>query len=229
MDVVIPVADEPVNHTLALAIESIRTHAPQLRIVLLGNTAAWAARVDLAFRLDQLPSRPLLNTDNAMLFACRTEAISDPFLWSNDDIYWRRPVALPELVKQSGTAWGQLTQHSARGMYGVTAHRTHGLLVDRGLPTFSYERHVPLLVSKEAMIDVLGSVERGRFAKRSVYQNTVLPAPVELRPAGLGIGRDVKVFRAPDPIPDLDREPFLSTGNNYPLGGVRELLGLAAK
>ena len=224
MDIVIPVANEPANHTLPLVLRSLAKHAPQLRVVLVGHVGPYAppfnqgvfAAVEHVIEFEQ-PSRYIDNTDKAMRLACQDPEVSDPFIWSNDDIYWRRPVSLVELLHHGAVSRGPLPPktETVRGTYGVLAKESGQLLEDSGLPTYDYERHVPLIVDKSRMLHAL---ELGG-SKRSVYGNLSQDSPVAIRD-------DVKLFTAKDRVPDLADEPFLSTGNNFPVSLLKDMLGL---
>lgn len=145
---------------------------------------------------------------------CLDPNVSDPFVWSNDDIFWLASPSLVELMHESGAALGKLREVANRGLHGRRAHATADILEQEGLPTWNYERHVPLLVHKDEMLralDLGGS-------KRSVYGNLLLPrGPIAVTP-------DVKLFKGTDPVgPDWS---FVSVGNHYPLAGLRTTLGL---
>jgi len=224
MDIVIPVANEPANHTLPLVLRTLAKHAPQLRVVLVGHVGPYRspfnvgdfAQVGHAIDLEQ-DHDYIANTDRAMRAACEDPEVTDPFIWSNDDIYWRRPVGLAELVRHSAVSRGPLPPRTetARGRYASLNKKTSLILEERGHPTYDYERHVPLLVHKGRMLEALAI----GGSKRSVYGNLVNQYPVALRD-------DVKVFSASDKMPDLADEPFLSTGNNFPVNLLPAILGL---
>jgi hypothetical protein len=225
MDIVIPLANEPANHTLPLVLRSLARHAPQLRVVLVGHVGPYAppfnqgdfAAVGHTIDIEQAAGDANGNTDRAMRAACADPEISDPFIWSNDDIYWRRPVSLAELLRHSAISRGPLPPRTetARGMYARLQKLSGELLTDAGLPTYDYERHVPILVHKDTMLKALAL----GGSKRSVYGNLINEYPVAIR-------GDVKLFKATDKVPDLAEEPFLSTGNAFPLQLLPAMLGV---
>lgn len=222
MDVVIPIADEQSNLTLPLALKSIAKYAPQLRTVALGNTMPHSkpyGPIELSIRFDQPAGMMIENTDKAMMLACLDERISDPFIWTNDDIYWRRPVSLEEMIDLSGVALGTLAPaeplHPALGIYGRVEAMTNELLTTLGLPIYNYERHTPVLVHKTEMLHAL---ELGG-SKRSTYGNLMRPQPTR-------IALDVKMHKEWDAVPDIETEPFVSTSSVYPPELLPAMLGL---
>jgi len=213
MDVVIPVAEEPRNRTLPLAVASIRKHTTH-RVILAGHVEPWEELADLLIPVTQARSTPLTNTDTIMATVCTDPRVDDTFLWSNDDIFWRAPADDDELTQISATARGDLVEHPVGGRYARAATMTARQLQDRGLPTFDYERHVPMIVDAPTMLGVLAGFGRP-FAKRSAYLNTILPQPAAVEP-------DVKIWQVKHPVP---RGPVFSVGSSYPYPLLLKALG----
>jgi hypothetical protein len=223
MDIVIPVADEETNPTLQYALESIARFESGCRVVLVGAVEQLPGdTTDLAHMTVQISQdkdvRPTENTDKLMRWAVDLAAITDPFIWSNDDIYWRRQVSLAELMMQNATSLGPLSRRSpdAVGLssYALEEAITRQVLEHAGLRTDSYERHVPLLVHKDSMRHALllgGS-------KRSVYGNLELPHGPQ------STGRDVKLFHGSEKLGFPSEQPFFSTGAQFPVDKLRAML-----
>jgi hypothetical protein len=173
--------------------------------------------VQTVIPLAQHPDKPIWNTDQAMRKACESPVVSDPFIWSNDDIYWRRPVSLEELISHSKVAKGQLPipnpAQPAKGLYARLETTTFVILAEHSLQTYSYERHVPLLVHKREMLEALAM----QASKRSIYGNLMNVKPEFVR-------HDVKLFAATDKLPDIEIEPWFSTGNAFPHGLISAML-----
>lgn len=215
MDIVIPVAEQPRNETLVFALSSIEKHT-RLTPVVMGYTRNWGAAAAKKYRVRdifQIMHQPNRNTDAIMREACLDPGITDPFVWSNDDIFFTRPVPLTELLEQGAMALGSLYDVENKGLYGRQAHATLKLLQEAGKPVWNYERHVPLVVHKA---DMLRALNFGG-AKRSVYQNLRRQMPYSF-------GLDVKVFKKADHVPTPDESPFFSVGNDYPIELVRSTL-----
>lgn len=215
MDVVIPVADEQRNETLPRALASLERWAPDLRQVIVGNAMPWVDFGPAAYgiRFDQPRGQAIANTDRAMQLALDDPTISDPFIWSNDDIYWREATPMDVLEFWSATSRGELPKRTteASGVYTRLNVLTRKLLSAARLPTWDYEMHVPLVVHKDVMRQALAL----GGSKRSVYGNLLRAEPSQVR-------QDVKVFSVEDTV---RAAPFLSTGNDYPLDAVDAILG----
>ena len=179
--VVIPVADEPANPSLPLAIASIHKHTDYIPVTVgkdFGVTPQHIATTQLLGR-----GHAFTNTDLAVRVACETGWVSDPFILSADDIYWLEP-ATP-----IRWALGRLETAQGSTVYAQRKRATAALLQSMGLPTFDYESHTPILVHKAPMLEALTLGGE----KRSVYGNiTGLPDH---------IGPDVKLRHATDPLP----------------------------
>jgi hypothetical protein len=229
VDVVIPVTDEPSNQTLGAAVGSIRKHAPNLRVVLIGHVwpyiVPYAALGDVGIPMIQNRDTPIQNTNKAMQVACLSPEISDPFIWSNDDIYWRRPVDLEEMLLVSGTAKGRLPNRTYAvmeasampyGRYEMWQARTADMIrAIPGMSDWDYERHTPLLVEKKPMLHAL---EMGGD-KRTLYGNLMRDEPLAIKP-------DTKIWKISDPQLPVEVEPFVSTGNGYPAADLPRMLEL---
>lgn len=190
LHVVIPTADEPRNGSLPYALASIARHTDYTPVTVGHDHGS----------CDHIPTTQLrgrvnafTNTDIAIRTACETDWISDPFIWSADDIYWMRPA---EPVRW---AIGKLEDAEGRTVYVQRKHDTANLLTGLGLPTFDYEAHVPMLIHKP---DALDALELGG-SFRSMYGN--LTGEPEM------IAPDVKLRNYSAPLPPA---PWVSTHGN---------------
>lgn len=202
MIVVIPVADEPVNPTLPLAIETIRRHT-DYDIVTIGRNHRVARHLHLA----QSPRGHdrFINTDNAMRLACHH---FDTFIWSADDTYWTRP------AEPTRWALGQLPGTHDTGTNTRKAN-TRKWLLEHGHPTWDYEVHVPMLIDAAPMREVMTIIkESGPLDKRSLYGN--LTGQPDL------IAPDVKIRNNEDPIPDA---PWISSNGTHQWETITHLVG----
>jgi hypothetical protein len=229
LSLVIPVEDEPTNDTLAIALASVKRHVPWLHPVLIGNPLTlqqylepieWTAPPALALPfLQPHPNDPVGNTTKMLSLALDDTygvLITDPFVWSNDDIFFRGPVTLDDLYEAGATARGHLEEVPKAGRYGRIARRTADVLsgLRPARPTWNYERHVPLVVNKLDMRHALATADGG--SPRSTYQNLRLDQPV-------AVAEDVKAFTEKD-LATLPPGPIFSTGNRFPLEPLREFL-----
>lgn len=186
MHVVIPVRVGR-NRSLPIALATIARHTNLIPVVVGHNPGIDVAHVKTAQGRDGFA-----NTELAMRAALDTDWVSDPFVWSADDIYWTRPA---EPIRW---ALGDLADHTA-GVHGRRKQQTLQILEDLGLPTFDYESHTPLPVHKAGMREAL----RMGGTMRSMYGNTT-GTPDRVAP-------DVKLRTAHDPVPDTE---WLSTSHS---------------
>jgi hypothetical protein len=224
--VVIPVAVEPVNFTLPLALASIATHAPWLNPVLIGEpiqlepyTVPYTKELGpirvLPFMTQGLD--PAVNTNAMLRAALMDEEITDPFVWSNDDIYFLRETSLDDIRVAGATARKKLEDNPPTGRYGTQSHHTAAVLRGLSKPTWDYERHVPIVVNKDRMRLALAF---GPTAyPRSMYQNLQFEKPAFVQ-------RDVKAFATADLAPLARDGQFFSTGNRIDAGDIRRVLKL---
>lgn len=218
LDLVIPVADTIRNESLVLSLDMIEKHASNLRVVVMGNhfVSANDPRVALTIPVLQGHNTPIFNTDMLMRMACTDRRISDPFVWTNDDIFWLRPVSLPELVHISQTTKGDLRSNIKKGTHGLLAHQAYHSLNALNRPTWDYERHVPMVIHKDTMLQALSLTG----SKRSLYGNLNWDYPSIL-------AKDVKLFD-PAQVSVLPDGPFVSVAPEFRAHDIRELLGLPA-
>jgi hypothetical protein len=188
MHVIIPVADEPSNPSLPVALASIAEHTDYYPVTV-GRDHGLITQHIATVQQPGL-TQAFANTDLAVRVACETAWVSDPFILSADDIYWTEPAA------PIRWALGNLADAQGSTVYAQRKRATAALLEALGLPTFDYESHTPLLIHKAPMLEALALGGE----KRSVYGNlTGLPDHV---------GPDVKLRRRSEPRPAA---PWYST------------------
>lgn len=185
--VVIPVRPAVLNPPLNLALEQLEHHHPDMVVFLIGHLP----RINTTLEVVHIPTVQgrdrFANTDLAMRTALDDPRIPDPFIWSNDDIYWTRPHDPVDWHMGELPTTGT-TRYASRKVW------TRNILTQHGLPTFDYELHTPTLISKPLMDEAL----RIGGSMRSIYGN--------LQNTGTHHA-DVKVYPG-RPIPD---GPFLSS------------------
>jgi hypothetical protein len=187
MHVVIPVRVGR-NRSLPIALATISRHT-DLQPVIVGHNPG----VDAPHIPTHQGRDGFVNQETAMHAALDTAWISDPFVWSNDDIYWTRP------ADPIRWALGLLDDDERTGVHGRRKRDTARLLERHGYPTFDYESHTPLPVLKDPMRDAL----RMGGTMRSTYGN-ITGHPDRVAP-------DVKLRHRHDPIPDT---AWLSTAHS---------------
>jgi len=167
LDIVIPVKASPDNECVNYALASIARFYPGRRVFLIGGQPSLDSHeLNVTCISTRQGDNRYVNTDLAMRVALDNDDVNDPFIWSNDDIYWMRP------ADPIRWAIGKLEDVRGGGIFRRRKRATGELLASLSLPTFDYETHVPIAVDKRHMseaLDIGGD-------KRSVYGNlTGLP------------------------------------------------------
>lgn len=183
--VVIPTAVERANPSLPVALKSIRRFTPYVPVTV-GHD--WGLCSHIPTRQDNSTWKAIFgNVARALRTVVETDWISDPFVWSNDDIYWLESAA------PARWALGLLEDTRDRSRYGHRKRLTSDLLRSAGLPTWDYESHTPLLIDKANAVRAL-DIAGPNGAWRSVFGNlTGVPDHV---------GPDVKLARRDASLPD---------------------------
>lgn len=169
MYVVIPVRDKDRNLSLPHALASIARHTDYTPLTI-GRDLGLCEHIATVQQPGQRFARR--NTNLAMRTAC--ELLAEPFIWSNDDVYWLRP-ATP-----IRWALGDLRDAQGSTLNRTRKQTTADWLSEHGLPTWDYEAHVPMLIDPMPMLDALEAVDANPdLEKRSLFGNmTGLPERV---------------------------------------------------
>jgi len=183
MNVVIPLRPRPVYQTLHATLDSIREHT-DYQVVIIGADPKYKGVKHIPTR-ERRPQK-FTGQEAALRIAATTDWISDPFIYSNDDILWTQP-ATP-----IRWALGNLRDDTRTNEYGRRKHRTADILDRLGLPTGDYESHTPLPVTKAGILEALLYCGDGGNI-RSLYGN-LTGTPDRIAP-------DVKIRRPTDGIP----------------------------
>lgn len=206
-DIVIPVKYTSMNDELRYAIRSLETNMSYRSLVVLGYRPGWL-EPDHHISFNQKAGSKYLNTTQMMKMACEDPNVSDPFIWTNDDIFAIQPMpTLPHLNR--GPVERVLKAYLEKGsrVYAEGMQETLDLMREFGLegPFMSYELHMPMLIEKNPMLEVL-SMTKNRTSvlhKRTFYGNWVSYN-------GLTVP-DCKIYREDQNWPS--NFPFLSTSD----------------
>lgn len=160
VDVVYVVREGDENPELRLSLRSIAAHVPHRRVWIVGYTPRWVTGVE-SIRTEQAGSKWVNSTANVVA-ACRHPDVSDRFVLCNDDMYVLRPLVDldVELALHRGRARDVLAESRSRRLHDPTytdgMAATIDLLESWGhLDPLSYELHIPMVVDKAVMLDVL--------------------------------------------------------------------------
>lgn len=170
IDAVIPFRSEPRHGNIELyyALRSLRRHARGLRhIYLVGDPCPWEME-----GVRHIPAGDIVNRPNYSIFAktrvaCTQEEISDPFLFSNDDIYLLRDVDIAELPNYYHNTIDQHTRSINNG-YLLFVNNTKKIVGNNAL---WFDIHVPILYRKQRYIDKLAPLDwsHHEYTIKTVY------------------------------------------------------------
>lgn len=207
LDIVCPNRQGNKNNELRYALRSWEAHVPHRNIWLMGSPPAWTQQVEKTpFR--QGPNFRL-NTTLAMEKACNNPAISDPFIWMNDDYFIMKPI--PEVPHLNRGYLNQVIMDhpDKKHIYLQGMQSTKGLLIDMGFAEFdilSYELHMPMLIHKTTMlytIKVYRESRRDNLHKRTLYGNIIQYE-----------GETVEDNKIVNPVAEWDKEcTYISTSD----------------
>lgn len=189
MYAVIPVADEPTNPSLPHAIASIRRHTNYTPITV-GKDHHLCDHIPTT----QQPGRAHIFTNQNLAMRTALTELAEPFIWTNDDIYWLRP------AQPIRWALGDLENDFGNTIYQRRKHTTWQTLRAYGLPTWDYESHTPLPVTDLTAMNLALNMTG---AMRTLYGN-LTGVPDMAAP-------DVKMRRSSDPLPNA---AWASTSGN---------------
>lgn len=164
MDLVYPVRFGNLNEELRYSLRSQEKNLPHEEVHIVGYSPGWLTGVNSFSYLHG--ASKFENTTNAVRAACNSVAVSEDFILCNDDFFTLKPLAdLPKLNR------GPIDRFLDK--FGVPA--TRDLLIKMGCTDIlSYELHVPMIVNKTLMKDVLDYAERFQIRglnKRTLYGN----------------------------------------------------------
>lgn len=172
VDVVIP-CRTGVNHELKWALRSIDANLPHRNLWLINAAPIWYR--GLLYQIPD-PKDKHHATDRALSSVVENDAISERFIWSNDDIYIMQPWD-GRAVFHRGTIDEVIAIYTAAG---ISSHYTTGMANTRdylrGLgidEPLSYELHAPMPMTKAGVVEMMRHKEAAGIAlhKRTLYGN----------------------------------------------------------
>jgi len=159
------------NEELRYSLRSLK-NIPHDRVWVVGDKPAWC-------NTHIIRNRNMGNkhktTSQHLEMACMDRRISNPFILFNDDFYVTEPTEIGHYNR--GDVQDVLIDYLERfgqGTYITGMRDTYALLKRLGLPTLSYELHIPMIIHKEKMLEAL---ELGKqitnLHKRTLYGNLI--------------------------------------------------------
>lgn len=122
-----------------------------------------------------------INIFKKILLACQMPQVSDPFLLFNDDHYLNRHFDAAEFPYfYQDTLMQTMYKRKVEDAYMAAMKNTYRALSERGLSTFYFDVHTPVLIHKKEFIGIMNSFEWTGFGHvvKSLYLNSLGVTPV---------------------------------------------------
>lgn len=149
ISVVIPYCKEYAQgNELLFAIRSWYKNARfPFHIFVIGDYEDWMDGENVTWidcpRVSDIPSVDTLHKLHEIL---TYTAVTERFIWTNDDIYLMNPVSVPHIVLPK--VLGPLNPKGYNGHYRAAMEHTIEMLTDAGLPLLNYGTHTPVMFKK---------------------------------------------------------------------------------
>ena len=149
LSVVIPYCKEYAQgNELLFAIRSWYKNARfPFHIFVIGDAEDWMDGENVTWidcpRVSDIPSVDTLHKLHEIL---TYTAVTERFVWTNDDIYLMNPVSVPHIVLPK--VLGTLNPAAYNGHYRAAMERTIEMLTEAGLPLLNYGTHTPVMFKK---------------------------------------------------------------------------------
>ena len=150
---------------------------------------------------------PAINPDgniiHKVLQACKDDRLSNDFLFMNDDYLVLKPVDASTIpAYHKGDCRNFSEKYFTAGFWRTRLERTYKELRDRGLSTFHYDGHVPILMNKNWFPEIMKMFDYGKgkgYTMKSLYGNMVYGK-------GAPIGSVKKVIFKPYRLEEYDQK-----------------------
>ena len=149
ISVVIPYCKEYAQgNELLFAIRSWYKNARfPFHIFVIGDYEDWMDGENVTWidcpRVSDIPSVDTLHKLHEIL---TYTAVTEHFIWTNDDIYLMNPVSVPHIVLPK--VLGPLNPKGYNGHYRAAMEHTIEMLTEAGLPLLNYGTHTPVMFKK---------------------------------------------------------------------------------
>lgn len=168
-DIVIPYKEDP--GPLRYALRSLTGH----KVVLVGHKPYWVKNVLHIPCGDKEGAKyKEANIFRKLLKACHDDRVSDPFIYSMDDVFFLSPPKDEQFYQ--GTLDDKINRIREKGFqndYLKTMKQTKDALIKKGLPTLHYDIHGPTVIHKEKFLKLTEfnwKIDYG-YGIRSLYGN----------------------------------------------------------
>lgn len=172
MDIVYFVKEGAHNPELVYSVRSACENLKFRRLWFIGGCPE-GILPDVSYPFNRISNIKTNNTAEMFKLVCRIDAISEDFIFFNDDFYVMQPMeALPARY------WGTLEEKAAliQRMYNVSTRWSNLLniasdaLKGAGCTTYNFELHVPMVFNRKKLEKVIKRFP-GIPCKRSLYGN----------------------------------------------------------
>ena len=123
-------------------------------IFVIGDSEEWMDGENVTWidcpRVSDIPSVDTLHKLHEIL---TYTAVTERFIWTNDDIYLMNPVCPAHI--EVPKVRGMLNPSAFSGHYRAAMERTIEMLTDAGLPLWDYGTHTPVIFSKSKLKETL--------------------------------------------------------------------------
>lgn len=171
------------NNELKYSLRSIEKHGINTgNIVIVGHLPSWIEKTRVIHIPESFNYYKERNIMECIRLACLDERVSDNFIYFNDDFFlnsnvnWKdfptyiRPYDLHEYV------WGEDRTKNRWNKYTRIIEKTYNALVEKGLPTLTYDIHIPMPMNKKKFIEAVDSFDwdcpqKLGLTYRSIYGN----------------------------------------------------------
>lgn len=176
-DVVFMVRQGRQYEELRYALRSIAANLPHGRVWVYGGEPRWLT--DAAHVPVRQGAHTHTNTARIMSAIAGNRALSEEFYWFHDDMYVLDPIeTIPRLWRETWSEWIARAPER-RDPHGVAkTYATTETLLAFGKPLgHSYELHIPMVINRDALRDMVAAVTAWKpealavVQKRSLYGN----------------------------------------------------------
>lgn len=171
MDVVIPYKEQPGHTALIYALHSLTGH----KVVIVGDKPYWLKNaLHISCGDKEGGQYKEANIFRKLLKACHDDRVSDPFVYSMDDVFYLQPITEEQFYQ--GTLQEKIERVRQSGFennYLKTMRQTLSALIKKGLPTLHYDIHGPTIIHKEKFLKLTQfdwKIDWG-YGIRSLYGN----------------------------------------------------------
>lgn len=171
MTIVIPFCNTPTNIELRYSLRSLTGH----EIVIVGDKPyGFKNYLHIPAGDKQGNQYKEANIFRKLIKACRDDRVSDPFVYSMDDVFYLQP-PINENYYQKDLQWKiqDIRDKNRDNPYRKTMQNTLAVLLKNGYKTTHYDIHGPTVIHKEGFLDLLRFDWKQEYSYgiRSIYGN----------------------------------------------------------